>query len=270
MASIEPGGLKPGSDNRVAPHERHGKSEKIREREKDGYARPDSVSVRDPLKAIAGELRAQVAGLVGAGAGTGTEGDGGAERFILEVAVRAEVTAAFSTYGGQEAYEPKSADYYSVRVVSAYQSEQSAGQASAREDFWKAQAEQLLNAHAAAFGGADFSPEATADRIVNFALSFFPMYASDNPDMSHEELVDSYRNMVEGAIDEGFSEALRILGELPSNVSEGIDKTRSLVDGKLDDFFGYLVSDGAEAGKASLAEGRWAEFVNGFFNRNEG
>lgn len=132
--------------------------------------------------------------------------------------------------------------------------------------FFEVQAERIVQAHVQAFEGDPFGPEATAGRIVDFAVSFFPMFAADNPDMPHEEQVEAYREMVEGAVDEGFKEALQILGALPNEISEGIEQTRSLVDEKLDSFFRSLAGEGAEEGKKSVSEGVWKDYVNEFFS----
>ncbi len=127
------------------------------------------------------------------------------------------------------------------------------------------EAENIVNAHIAAIDGNPFGPEATASRIVDFALGFFPMFAADNPDMTYEEQVDAFKKMVEGAIDNGFKEAMAILGNLPSQVSDGIKETKSLIQGKLDAFFSHLKGDGADEGKKAADEGGWAEYVKNFF-----
>lgn len=80
--------------------------------------------------------------------------------------------------------------------------------------------------------GIDVSPEATAERIVSFATKFYGRYEKMTPNMSDEERLDSFLNIIGGAIDQGFTEAKDVLkglsvyeGEIESNV----DKTYNFV-----------------------------------------
>lgn len=87
--------------------------------------------------------------------------------------------------------------------------------------------------------GLDVSPEATADRIVSMSTAFFEAYKGQNPDLSEEEALTKFVDVISGGIDTGFSEARDILGGL--NVLEGdiatnIDSTYSLVQDKLQTF----------------------------------
>ncbi|MCH8537438.1 MAG: DUF5610 domain-containing protein [Alkalimonas sp.] len=80
--------------------------------------------------------------------------------------------------------------------------------------------------------GIDVSPEATAERIVSFATKFYGRYEKMTPDMSDEERLDSFLNIIGGAIDQGFTEAKDILKGL--NVYEGeiensVDQTYDFV-----------------------------------------
>ena len=67
----------------------------------------------------------------------------------------------------------------------------------------------------------DWSPEATADRIASFALSFY-----DGGDRA------AYVEEVRGAVMKGFNDALAALGSLPGESYQTID----LVNKALDDF----------------------------------
>ena len=131
------------------------------------------------------------------------------------------------------------------------------------------QAQNLASAHADAASSDQFGPEATAGRITDFALSFFPMFAKQHSDMSHEDQVDAYKNLVEGAIDKGFKEALAILGSMPKSVTDSINQTRDLIQQKLESFFSALKGDGAEEGKKAANDGSWSQYVQDFFNTSQ-
>ncbi len=72
-----------------------------------------------------------------------------------------------------------------------------------------------------------WSAENTAQRIVDFATSFFSNYKGDP-----SEFVQKIRS----AIEDGFGQALSELGELPGPVGKLINKTHKLVFEKLDQF----------------------------------
>ena len=75
--------------------------------------------------------------------------------------------------------------------------------------------------------GTDFSPEATANRIVEFATGFYGQYQANNPEMSEKEQLEGFSTMIKGAIEEGFAgaqEMLEGLGEIDSDVQAGIDE----------------------------------------------
>lgn len=80
--------------------------------------------------------------------------------------------------------------------------------------------------------GIDYSPEATAERIVSFSTQFLSAYREQNPEMSEEESLTSFMDVISGGIDQGFDEAKDILGGLnvlEGEVSTNIDKTYELV-----------------------------------------
>jgi len=87
--------------------------------------------------------------------------------------------------------------------------------------------------------GIDYSPEATAERIVSFSTQLLGAYREQNSEMDEEELLTSFVNIISGGIDQGFSEAKDILGGLnvlEGNVSDNIDKTYELVQAGLQSF----------------------------------
>jgi len=87
--------------------------------------------------------------------------------------------------------------------------------------------------------GIDFSPEATAERIVSLSTQFFASYREQHPEMSEEESLTAFVDVIRGGIEQGFTEAKDILSSL--NVLEGdiasnIDKTYELVQEGLQSF----------------------------------
>jgi len=85
----------------------------------------------------------------------------------------------------------------------------------------------------------DTSPEATANRIADFALGFFSKYAENNGLEDTEEGRAQYAAFIGDAINQGIEEARSILGALQAlnpDVSAGIDRTAELVQTRLDDF----------------------------------
>ena len=91
----------------------------------------------------------------------------------------------------------------------------------------------------AASSGMDFSPEAVADRIVSFATSFFGAYTDRHGDEPQNEQLDSFMDLIGGAIEKGFSEAREILeglSVLQGDIATNVDKTYDLIQQKLSDF----------------------------------
>ncbi|MBL8026907.1 MAG: DUF5610 domain-containing protein [Fibrobacteres bacterium] len=73
-----------------------------------------------------------------------------------------------------------------------------------------------------------WSAENTAQRIVDFATSFFSSYEG-------EDAAEFFKK-ARAAIEDGFGQALKELGELPGVVGKLIDKTHRLISEKLDAF----------------------------------
>lgn len=85
----------------------------------------------------------------------------------------------------------------------------------------------------------DYTPEATADRIVNFATGFFDVHKARHEEMTDQEALTSFMDIIGGAIDKGFSEARDILDSLnvlQGSIKENIDTTYGLVEEKLNLF----------------------------------
>ena len=87
--------------------------------------------------------------------------------------------------------------------------------------------------------GIDFSPEATAERIVSFSTQLLGAYREQHPEMDEEESLASFVDIIGGGIEQGFSEAKDILGNLKvlaGDISNNIDKTYELVQKGLQSF----------------------------------
>ncbi|MBU1105591.1 MAG: DUF5610 domain-containing protein [Candidatus Riflebacteria bacterium] len=81
-----------------------------------------------------------------------------------------------------------------------------------------------------------FSPENTAQRILDVATSFFAISETGTAGGNNEASRQKFADFIGGAINEGFKQARDILGDLPEDVESGINKTNSLVFTGLADF----------------------------------
>ncbi|MBB1437385.1 DUF5610 domain-containing protein [Shewanella sp. SG41-4] len=87
--------------------------------------------------------------------------------------------------------------------------------------------------------GVDYSPEATADRIVSFATNFFSVHQQQNKSMGFDEQVSSFMVKIGDAIDKGFKEASDILSGLKvleGDIAAGVDQTYEIIQQKLAQF----------------------------------
>lgn len=85
----------------------------------------------------------------------------------------------------------------------------------------------------------EFSPEATARSIVDFATNFYGQYKLQNPELSEEEALDSFMTIITDAIETGYNEAVQILGALDAfegDVQNTAEETMSLIEQYLADF----------------------------------
>ncbi|MFH0911931.1 MAG: DUF5610 domain-containing protein [Planctomycetota bacterium] len=76
-----------------------------------------------------------------------------------------------------------------------------------------------------------FSPEKTAQRILDFALAQYAPQGADT-----EESRSAFADWIGDAIQKGFDQALSLLGFLPEEIQAGVDKTHELVFQGLEDF----------------------------------
>jgi len=87
--------------------------------------------------------------------------------------------------------------------------------------------------------GIDFTPEATAERIVAFSTQFLGTYQEQHPEMSEEESLAAFVDVIKAGIEQGFGEAKDILGGLKvldGEIATNIDKTYELVQQGLQTF----------------------------------
>lgn len=87
--------------------------------------------------------------------------------------------------------------------------------------------------------GVDVSPDATAERIVSLSSAFFGSYQEQHPELSQEESLTSFVDIISGGINTGFDEARNILSGLQvleGGIASNIDLTYDLVQQKLTAF----------------------------------
>lgn len=81
-----------------------------------------------------------------------------------------------------------------------------------------------------------FSPEKTAERILDVATSFFAASETGQTEGNTEIARQKFADFIGKAIETGFLEARNILGQLPEGIEEGVNQTHSLVFSGLEDF----------------------------------
>lgn len=105
----------------------------------------------------------------------------------------------------------------------------------------------------AASGGVDYSPEATAQRIFQFATGFFDAFKQQHTDMGGEDAVNHFLDVIKSGIEQGFKEArevLKGLGVLQGDIAGNIDKTYELIQTKLGDWQKQML-DSLKGGEAA-------------------
>ncbi len=90
-----------------------------------------------------------------------------------------------------------------------------------------------------------FSPEATAERILDFALSFFEMSDAYQEMGDTEEARQAFADYIGEAIQKGFDQAMDILGNLSEYAQDTVDQTHELVFQGLEDFVSGASDDDA-------------------------
>jgi len=95
----------------------------------------------------------------------------------------------------------------------------------------------------------DFSPEATADRIVDGATAFLSSFKENNPDLTEEESIERFNAIIHEGVNKGFEDAKGILDSLKvleGKVSEDIDHTYDFVQQGLKNFTDTLLANLAQ------------------------
>lgn len=106
-------------------------------------------------------------------------------------------------------------------------------------------ADPAAEAEAAAALEGFYSPENTAQRIMDFAVSFFPAFSANHAGSEADTVQDEFRTLMRNAIEEGFAQARGLLDEFfsketPDFVSSTIGQTYELLQQKLDAFTGSI------------------------------
>ena len=87
---------------------------------------------------------------------------------------------------------------------------------------------------------ANHTPEKTAQRIVTGITALLPAFASQNPNLKGEELLDAFMTTVKGGVEKGFEDAMKTLEAVGAlevgGVEEGVYQTMNLVKEKLSAF----------------------------------
>lgn len=81
-----------------------------------------------------------------------------------------------------------------------------------------------------------FGPQKTADRILDFSLSWFENSKFFKEGGDTEESRAAFAEYIGAAIQKGFDQAQGLLGKLPDDIQGGIDTTHDIVWKGLDDF----------------------------------
>jgi hypothetical protein len=96
----------------------------------------------------------------------------------------------------------------------------------------------------------DFSPQATAQRIVNFSTSFFGSFQQNHADEAGQSQASNFAAMIKGAIEEGFASTQDILvglGEIAPDIQAGIDETFELTMQGINSFVEQQLQEQGEA-----------------------
>jgi hypothetical protein len=85
----------------------------------------------------------------------------------------------------------------------------------------------------------EFTPEATAGRIVSLSTGFFEAFKAQHPDEDEGEVLTHFMEVIRSGIDQGFAEARDILdglGVLEGDIKANVDRTYELVQEGLQSF----------------------------------
>ena len=96
----------------------------------------------------------------------------------------------------------------------------------------------------------NFSPQATAQRGVNFSTSFFGSFKQNHADEAGQSQASDFAAMIKGAIEEGFASAQDILfglGEISPDIQAGINETFELTMQGINSFLEQQAQEQGEA-----------------------
>ena len=102
-------------------------------------------------------------------------------------------------------------------------------------------------------GPLDTSPEATADRIFNFAVGFYDAFCIQHPELDDETSRESFVDLVWGAVQQGIQESrdiLAVIAPIDEPVSADIDKIARILENK---FTQFLESNSPESASGIVA-----------------
>jgi len=97
-------------------------------------------------------------------------------------------------------------------------------------------------------GPLDTSPEATADRIFNFAIGFFDAYRIEHPELDDDQAREGFVSLVRGAVRQGIQDARGILtgiAPISDSVNADIDRVAHILDDRFAQFLDGNVSESA-------------------------
>ncbi|MDD2914984.1 MAG: DUF5610 domain-containing protein [Gallionella sp.] len=110
----------------------------------------------------------------------------------------------------------------------------------------------------AASSGMDFSPQATADRIVSASTAFFGQYVQNHPEKDQQTALNDFIKLIGGGVDKGFADARQVLDGLKvlqGDIASNIDKTYELIQSGFKSFVdNYPGTDKANAVPAKSAD----------------
>lgn len=98
--------------------------------------------------------------------------------------------------------------------------------------------------------GMDMSPEATAARIAEFSTGLFGVFRAQTAELSPEERLARFEEVIRGAIDSGYGDAIAVLEGMGYGGDDVIlgtaRETRDLVHAKLDASFDAMRAAGGD------------------------
>jgi hypothetical protein len=113
-----------------------------------------------------------------------------------------------------------------------------------------------------------FSPENTAQRILEIAIGFFPLRESAPKETDTEATRQAFSEFIGGAIDQGFRQARQHLWDLPGDIQNGLDQTHSLIMDGLSRFVqGDIAPESTDVGAILAKIGRFHQEATQVFRQ---